>query len=132
VAGLPAFPTTVTGSKGGRVDTGRASMTTLQPSAHNEEPGHMAKTSKKITKKIDKLEKQADELRKKAEKKGKDLQSMATDKIDELSGDKKDDKGGKKGIFALLLAIGGGVAFALKRKRDQELDEALWEEPRSI
>jgi hypothetical protein len=90
----------------------------------------MAKTSKKITKKIDKLEKQADDLRKKAEKKGKDLQSMATDKIDELT--KEDEKGGKKGIFALLLAIAAGVAVALKRKRDQELDEALWEEPRSI
>jgi hypothetical protein len=96
---------------------------------HHEEPV-MAKASKKIMKKIDKLEKQADDLRKKAEKKGKDLQSMASDKIDDLG--KDDDKGGKKGVFALLLAIGAGVAVALKRKRDQELDEALWEEPRSI
>jgi hypothetical protein len=90
----------------------------------------MAKTSKKISKKIDKLEKQADDLRKKAEKKGKQLQSKATDRIEELGED--DDKGGKKGIFALLLAIGAGVAVVLKRKRDQELDEALWEEPRSV
>jgi hypothetical protein len=106
-------------------------VTTLGSSAHTtEEPG-MAKTSKKILKKIDKLEQQADDLRKKAEKKGKDLQSMATDKIDELSG-KEEEKGGKKGFFALLLAIAAGVAVALKRKRDQELDEALWEEPRSI
>jgi hypothetical protein len=90
----------------------------------------MAKTSKKISKKIDKLEKQADDLRKKAEKNHKELQSKASDRIDDLG--KDEDKGGKKGVFALLLAIGAGVAVALKRKRDQELDEALWEEPRSI
>jgi hypothetical protein len=82
-----------------------------------------------ISKKIDKLEKETDKLRKKAEKKGKALQSDASDRIDELS---DDDKGGKKGIFALLLAALIGGAFALKKKRDQELDEALWEEPRSI
>ncbi len=82
-----------------------------------------------ISKKIDKLEKETDKLRKKAEKKGKELQSNTSDRIDELS---DDDKGGKKGIFALLLAALAGAAFALKKKRDQELDEALWEEPRSI
>jgi superfamily I DNA and/or RNA helicase len=83
-----------------------------------------------ISKKIDKLEKETDKLRKKAEKKGKELQSTASDRIDDLS--TEDDKGGKKGIFALLLAALIGAAFALKKKRDQELDEALWEEPRSI
>jgi hypothetical protein len=90
----------------------------------------MAKTSKKIAKQIDKLEKQADDLRKKAEKKGEQLQSKASDRIDDLG--KEEEKGGKKGVFALLLAIGAGVAVFLKRKRDQELDEALWEEPRSV
>jgi hypothetical protein len=89
----------------------------------------------KIAKKVEKLEKEADKLRKKAEKKGKELQSQASDRIDELSdeisGDK--DKGSKKGLVALLLAAGAGVAaFVMKKKRDQELDEALWDEPRSI
>jgi len=89
----------------------------------------------KIAKKVDKLEKEADKLRKRAEKKGKELQSKASDRIDELSdeisGD--DDKSSKVGVVAFLLAAGAGVAaFVLKRKRDQELDEALWEEPRSI
>lgn len=88
----------------------------------------------KIAKKVDKLEKEADKLRKKAEKKGKDLQAQASDRIDELSDEiEGPEKGSKKGLFALLLAAGAGVAaFVMKKKRDQELDEALWEEPRSI
>jgi hypothetical protein len=85
--------------------------------------------TKSISKKIDKLEKETDKLRKKAEKKGKELTSTASDRIDELKGE---DKRSKKGIFALLLAAGAAIGFALKRKRDQELDEALWEEPRSL
>lgn len=84
----------------------------------------------KLSKKIDKLEQETDKLRKKADKKGKELQSNASNRVDELSGEK--DKGGKKGFFALLLAAVAGGVFALKKKRDQELDEALWEEPRSI
>ncbi len=84
----------------------------------------------KIAKKIDALEKDADKLRKKAEKKGKELTSEASDRIDDI---RKEDKSSKKGLIALLLAVvGAGAAFALKKKRDQELDEALWEEPRSI
>ena len=90
----------------------------------------MAKSKSKISKKIDKLEQETDKLRKKADKKGKELQSNASKRIDELSGEQ--DKGGKKGFFALLLAAVAGAVFALKKKRDQELDEALWEEPRSI
>jgi len=89
----------------------------------------------KIAKKVDKLEKEADQLRKKAEKKGKELQSKASDRIDEL-GDEisgEADKGSKAGVVAFVFAVGAGVAaFVLKKKRDQELDEALWEEPRSI
>jgi hypothetical protein len=84
----------------------------------------------RAAKKIDKFEKKADQVRKKAEKKGKELQGKASDRIDDLSG--QDDKGGKKGVLALLLALAAGGLFALKKKRDQELDEALWEEPRSI
>lgn len=49
-----------------------------------------------------------------------------------MSGD-NEDKGGKKGkIFMLLSFVGAAVAFVMKKKRDQELDEALWEEPRAL
>jgi hypothetical protein len=89
----------------------------------------------KIAKKVEKLEKDADKLRKKAEKKGKELQSQASGRVDELNaeiaGGKK--KRSKSGLFAAILAFAGAVAaFGMKKKRDQELDEALWEEPRSI
>jgi hypothetical protein len=88
----------------------------------------------KIAKKVDKLEKEADKLRKKAEQKGKELQSQASHRIDDLSDEiSGKQKRSKKGLFALILAAGAGVAaFVMKKKRDQELDEALWEEPRSI
>jgi hypothetical protein len=36
----------------------------------------------------------------------------------------------KKLVVALLAAI--GVAAFLKRQRDAELDEAIWEEPRDL
>ena len=84
----------------------------------------------RVAKKVDRLEQEADKLRKKAEKKGKELSSVAAAKVDELT--PKDEKSGKKGIIAVLVAAIAGGAFALKKKRDQELDEALWEEPRSI
>jgi hypothetical protein len=85
----------------------------------------------KLAKKIDKLEAEAEALRKKAEKKGKQLSEQAVDKVEDLTAD--DDKGGKKGLFVVLLGLGAAAAaFVLKRKRDQELDEALWEEPRSL
>ncbi len=32
----------------------------------------------------------------------------------------------------ILLAIVGAAAVALKRQRDMELDEAIWEEPRDL
>lgn len=89
----------------------------------------------KIAKKVDKLEKEADALRKKAEKQGKKLQAQASGRIEDLSAEisGKPEKRSKKGLFALILAAGAGVAaFVMKKKRDQELDEALWEEPRSI
>jgi hypothetical protein len=44
-----------------------------------------------------------------------------------------EDEGGGKGLlFMLLVAVGSAVAYMLKKKRDQELDEALWEEPRAL
>jgi hypothetical protein len=101
-----------------------------------------SKTSKKVSKKLDKLEKKGDKLRSKAEKKGKELSSkaekkgrelshMAADRLHDLGEEPEKDKGGK-GKFLLLILAAVGAVVALKRKRDQELDEALWEEPRSI
>ncbi len=84
----------------------------------------------RIVKKVEKLEKEADDLRRKAEKKGKQIQSRASDRIGEIT---KEEKKSRKGLFTLLLAgAGAATAMVMKKKRDQELDEALWEEPRSI
>jgi hypothetical protein len=44
----------------------------------------------------------------------------------------EEKSGGKGKIFALLLAGLGALGFFLKKKRERELDEALWEEPRSL
>ena len=57
----------------------------------------------------------------------------AEDKLDQIediveNGDKK----GGKGKLLVLLASAGAVGFWLKKKRERELDDALWEEPRSI
>lgn len=84
---------------------------------------------KGLSKKVSKLEKKTEDLRKKAEKKAGDLQGLAEDRIEELTGEKKKKR---KGRFALVLGLLVAGAVALKKKRDQELDEALWEEPRSI
>ncbi|MEX0935598.1 MAG: FAD-linked oxidase C-terminal domain-containing protein, partial [Gemmatimonadota bacterium] len=50
-------------------------------------------------------------LRKRAEKKGKQLSSVAAAKVEELT--PKDEKSGKKGIFAVIVAALAGGAFAL-------------------
>jgi hypothetical protein len=34
--------------------------------------------------------------------------------------------------FVLLSALAGLVALVMKRQRDRELDEAIWEEPRGL
>ena len=34
--------------------------------------------------------------------------------------------------FALFAALAGLVSAILKKQRDRELDEALWEEPREV
>jgi hypothetical protein len=85
--------------------------------------------AKRLSKKVAKIEKKADRLRKRAEKKGHELQHRASDKVDELQGRKKR---GKKGIVAAVLAVGAAVGLVAKRKRDQELDDSLWEEPKSL
>ena len=36
------------------------------------------------------------------------------------------------GKIALFAAIAGVVSAILKKQRDRELDEAIWEEPRDI
>ena len=43
-----------------------------------------------------------------------------------------ESNGGGKKFFLMLLAGVGGALFFWKRKRDRELDEALWEEPRDL
>lgn len=42
-----------------------------------------------------------------------------------------DGGGGFSKLLMLLLIIGLG-SYVMKRKREQELDEALWEEPRAL
>jgi len=50
-----------------------------------------------------------------------------------MADDTHEDEGGRKGLlFMLLVALGRAAAFMMKKKRDQELDEALWEEPRAL
>jgi hypothetical protein len=51
---------------------------------------------------------------------------------DEGTEEQEGRSGGKGKIFALLLAAAGALGFFLKKKRERELDEALWEEPRSL
>ncbi len=43
-----------------------------------------------------------------------------------------EDSSGRGKLLALLLAGLGALGFFLKKKRERELDEALWEEPRSL
>lgn len=86
--------------------------------------------AKRLSKKVAKLEKKADGLRKRAEKRGHELQSRASDRIDQMQGKNQRKRG--KSVFAFLLAIGAAVGMVFKRKRDQELDESLWEDPKSL
>ena len=45
--------------------------------------------------------------------------------------DEQNDGGGLSKLLLLLLIVALG-SYVLKRKREQELDEALWEEPRAL
>lgn len=67
-----------------------------------------------------------------AEELGEELQERAEAKV---AGNGHEDNGtsrSKKGLIALFLAGLAGAVMFLKRKRERELDEALWEEPRSL
>ncbi len=44
-----------------------------------------------------------------------------------------EEKDGGKGKFIALLVAGLGVAgYVMRKRRQRELDEALWEEPRAL
>ena len=43
-----------------------------------------------------------------------------------------EEKKGKKKLFLMLIAGLGALGFMWKRRRDRELDESLWEEPRDL
>ncbi|MEX2486758.1 MAG: hypothetical protein WD377_03975 [Nitriliruptoraceae bacterium] len=86
--------------------------------------------AKRLSKKVAKLEQQADELRKRAEKRGHELQSRAAERIERLQ--PEPERRSRKGLVAFLLAAAAAVGFVAKRKRDQELDESLWEDPKSL
>lgn len=93
---------------------------------------------KRLAKKVDKLEKRADKLKDQASAKATKLSAQASDKAHELSDKaavkmgKKQPKKSKKGLLALLATAAAGLGFFVKKKREQELDEALWEEPRAL
>jgi hypothetical protein len=53
--------------------------------------------------------------------------AMADETVDETS-----DHGGGFQKLLLLILLAALGSFMLKRKREQELDEALWEEPRAL
>lgn len=63
----------------------------------------------------------------------KDKQARKDELLEELQELESDEDGG--GFFKKLLFVGGLLGAAgwfMKRKRERELDEALWEEPRAL
>ncbi len=52
---------------------------------------------------------------------------MADETLDETT-----DHGGGFPKLLLLVLLAALGSYMLKRKREQELDEALWEEPRAL
>ncbi len=94
---------------------------------------------KRLAKKVDRFERKADKFKDKASSKASKLSTQASTKAHELSdkaavkmGKKPEKKKGKKGFLGLLVAGLAGAGVLLKKKREQELDEALWEEPRAL
>ncbi len=63
----------------------------------------------------------------------KDTQARKEELLEELQELEAEEESG--GFFKKLLFLGGLLGAAgwfMKRKRERELDEALWEEPRSL
>lgn len=71
----------------------------------------------------------ANELKDRVATKAGDLAAAARDATEDVA---EDDSRGKGGLLLLVAAVAAVAAFLLKRKREQELDEALWEEPRAL
>lgn len=58
---------------------------------------------------------------------------MKLRKHDEQPENTEPQKKGRKGLIALLLTVvSAGFAVLAKKKRDQVLDDSLWDEPRSL
>lgn len=92
--------------------------------------------NRRLSKKVDKLEQKADEYREKAQAKADKLAAktserthQAKDKAEDVA---EEESGGRLGLLAVVMAAVGGLAYFLKKRREQELDEALWEEPRAL
>ena len=49
-----------------------------------------------------------------------------------MAEDETDEGGGALRKILLLLAVLAAGSYVLKRQREMELDEALWEEPRAL
>lgn len=106
--------------------------------------------NRKLAKKVDKLESRAEELQAQADElreaiadgaerlsattrdAADSLAETAAEKLDETSGEDASSGGGIAKIVGLLMAAFAGLGVYLKRKRDRELDEALWEDPRAL
>jgi hypothetical protein len=93
---------------------------------------------KRLAKKVDKFEKKAERFKDKATARAQQLSGQASAKAHEL-GDKaatmtrkQPEKKSRKGLVTLVMAALAGAGLFLKKKREQELDEALWEEPRAL
>ncbi|MBW3576321.1 MAG: hypothetical protein KY462_00995 [Actinobacteria bacterium] len=50
-----------------------------------------------------------------------------------VTSDEEEDTSGGKGKFVVLLLAGAGaLGYALKKRREKERDETLWQEPRPL
>jgi hypothetical protein len=93
---------------------------------------------KRLAKKVDKFERKAERFKDKASVRAQELSGQASAKAQELGEKaatmtgKQPEKKSRKGLVTLVMAALAGVGLMLKKKREQELDEALWEEPRAL
>lgn len=91
--------------------------------------------NRRLNKQVEKLEEKADKYRGLAEEKAEKLSAKTSARAQDAkvkAEEAAEENGGRMGLFALVVAAIGGVAYFLKKRREQELDEALWEEPRSL